>query len=349
MMFMKPLLYILGLSDIGLIPYLLLTNPYAQLGWGLSLAHAVLSVLIGLVSRQTLPIAYQSPKWQVVGFLTFFSFFIPLGGAMGILFLVELAIRSGQKTAPMAIYQVGEPRPSYQTSTEQSSSLHGDPLAQFMVESVQAPTRLQALATLQNLNASNMSDVLKSALLDEADEIRLYAFGILNQREKTISARINQDLALYHQSQDPKHQAEYARQIAYAYWDLVYKNLVDGDVWHHAIGQAKDFAHTALNLEEHDAGMWTLLGQIYLRQGNWDQAHDSFAKGLSNGIPESRVVPYMAEIAFHQKAFVEATRLFSETEVLEDIPALQPVVAYWTQAAPITTISKARRGGPVHV
>jgi two-component sensor histidine kinase len=93
------------------------------------------------------------------------------------------------------------------------------------------PKKLRALAVLASTPSPASLAIIKQTLASKDDEIRLYGYSILNNLEKKINARINNNLeiiqqeAFSHNEKDQEKVAEAAVNLAFAYWELVYMEL----------------------------------------------------------------------------------------------------------------------------
>jgi hypothetical protein len=65
-----------------------------------------------------------------------------------------------------------------------------------------------------------------------------------------------------------------------------------------------------------------------MHQKDYDGAREEFTAAHGLGIQESRVLPYLAELAFLDRDFA-GVRRYLANPAFASIPALAPVVAYW--------------------
>jgi len=92
--------------------------------------------------------------------------------------------------------------------------------------------KLRALATLAATPSPASLAIIKQTLSSSDDEIRLYGYSILNNLEKKINSRINQNLQFIQDKafkeknkEDEKQIAQAAMDLAFSYWELVYMEL----------------------------------------------------------------------------------------------------------------------------
>ncbi len=328
-MIAKVFLSLAALLEGLVFPFLLLTERYQGDVMGLCMLHLMMSMAVGLLGKESLPKKYQrSPKLVMVFFMVL-NLFIPMLGAIAVLSLVVMTNYFFVGKEKMNIQEVHEPRFTGVGRAETQRYNSGDLQSRFSAKSVHSEERLDALGKLQGFETHQITSTVRGALDDQADDIRLVAFGILDKKEKQINVKINQELELSKQADDESEKMIHFRELAYAYWELVYKNIVEGDILGHSLERALHYNSAVLSVIPQDAGMWALKGQIALRLNESEQAHEAFTKALEYGIPESRVIPYLAELAFHSKNFMELSNFFHQCTTLSEVVILNPLLRYW--------------------
>ncbi len=284
---------------------------------------------------------YPTQGWSVFLFLSLFALCIPVLGPMGVLGLVG-CFRYWRKTTPsVAIGRVTD------TGFRRGGRAHdlkyytGDIQSILSASSISDMQRIQSLFKLQSLQSRQTTKIFRSLLTDKSEDLRLVAFGLLDKTEKTIFSRIHQELTLLDKAVDDEHKIEHWRQLAYTYWELVYQQAVVGDVLVFAMDQVRVYATEVLFQEERDGGMWSILGQVNFQANDYDVARYCFSRALTCGLPESRIVPYMAEVLFTQGDFSNLQILLSIQTSLADSATLQPVVEYWGNSQSSLETSRA--------
>ncbi|WP_447971622.1 hypothetical protein [Nitrospira sp. M1] len=328
-MIAKIFLCLAALLEGGALPYLLFTNRYQDDAMGLLLLHVLVSVAAGLLGKDSLPARYQHPPGTVVFFLTTLTLFIPILGAFGVMALVVMTNYGVAQATNGNIQEVQDSKFAETGLVDMLQYGRGDLQSRFQASGLLTETRLDALGKLQSFESQHIHTTVRQALQDQTDDIRLVAFGILDKKEKSINEKINQELEWHQQAEATSEKLTHARQLAYAYWELVYKDLVEGDVLTYAVAQATQYNEMVLAAYSDDAGMWALKGQLALHAQERDRARDAFTKALEHGIPETRVIPYLAELAFFQKDYSKLSTLFARSHELSQISLLHPILKYW--------------------
>lgn len=315
------------LIEVVGVPALLFSDQFS-ISWTLGLAHVLLSLGIGWLGEVGVPNHVEAPRWGLGVLFSGLTLFVPALGAVGVLLLVGLAHRQQKRFDVEGIQRLGE-RSQAHRPAEVIASPNSDVIDRLMSSTVPVETRLKTLGKLQALEGRYATPLFRHALHDSVEEVRLVAFGMLDKKEQAIQARINRELEWYRQCTDAQTRAEHARVLALAFWELVFEDLVQGDVAVHVLSQARQYAHEALAVDERNPGLWALLGQIALRGEAWAEARTALHKAREYGAPESRVMPYLAELAFREKDFASVRAYFREALFVEDVPLLQAVAAYW--------------------
>src|SRR5262249_46513912 len=158
---------------------------------------------------------------------------------------------------------------------------------------------------------------------------RLVAYGILDAREKSINARIHAATQRLGKMPPARERAQLERQLADLYWEMIYQGLVQGDLRDHAMSQVRKHLDQALSLDPEDAGLWSLCGRIASVEGNFGEAERAFGRAREFGLPEVRVLPYLAEVAFRQRNFDEVEEYARKLAATPQVQRIAQVMKYW--------------------
>jgi len=162
--------------------------------------------------------------------------------------------------------------------------------------------RMDALIALRGIEDKSTIPVLKLALRDNADEVRLLAFTMLQERERAYYAEIHArkgKLAAANLEDAITHRTA----IAQAYWELAYQDLVQGELLAFSLEEAGTQLAMALSARPKDPGNTMLLGRIRLRQGRYPEAARLLDEARALGLPDAVVRPHQAEVAFLARDF----------------------------------------------
>jgi Flp pilus assembly protein TadD len=176
------------------------------------------------------------------------------------------------------------------------------------------------------------SPVLRELLGDSEDDLRLLAYGLLDSREKRLNADIHEARQRYAASRDAEQRSRIAHQLAALYWELIYQGLVQGDLLDYAVGQALRYSETALQTRGNDPALHLQHGRLLQQTGRLDEADAAYRRARELGLPASRVVPYLAELAFARRDFAQVRALLQTMQDWDGLSRLQPVLKFWGQA-----------------
>ncbi|MDR3410684.1 MAG: hypothetical protein P4L87_07035 [Formivibrio sp.] len=291
--------------------------------------HILLSFGCALLVRATLPKHCREPRNLVLVLLFSLAFFLPQAGALGLgiaMILVELWPDAVDKKTFRAL------PPLEFTTRGPHAGVHfgvGGVRARLADQQVAAESRLEALLAVKAMPQHLSSPILRSLLDDPEEDLRLLAYGMLDTEEKNINQQINIALAEYRLSTQNK--PDISRKLAFLYWELIYQNLVQGDVRLFVIKEAARYAVETLDNKPEDASVWVLLGKIHNVRNDWPSAEAALLQAKDLGFPPTRLTPYLAEHAFQQREFDQVRVLMGPMESLAIGDRMRPTARFWSK------------------
>lgn len=81
-----------------------------------------------------------------------------------------------------------------------------------------------------------------------------------------------------------------------------------------------------------DAALHLRLGRLLQALRQPEEARLAYDRALALGMPQTRIVPYLAEVAFETGRYEEVRALMSDLGNWQSLPRLKPVIAYWSRA-----------------
>jgi hypothetical protein len=193
------------------------------------------------------------------------------------------------------------------------------------------PQRLQSLLALQGIPARVSSPLLQDMLGDASDDIRLVAYGLLDGREKKITAQIHRELVNLRTAESKELQLVGLRHLAELYWEMIYAGLAQGDLRMHALNQALYYADSALKLAGRDTGLLFLKGRILLESKRYEEARLILELAMEHGLPESRALPYIVEIAFNRRDYSTVQVLLQQLSLYQLTPIMKNAIQFWVK------------------
>jgi len=326
------LLLFCGLAlEAILLVWMLLHRPELPTAPLLVFLHTLLCCACALLVRAALPKRCREPRGPVLALLFFLAFFLPLAGALGLgiaVVLVDVWPEASKKTVFRAL-----PPLEFTTRGDHTGIQFGigGVRARLADQCVSAESRLEALLAVQAMPQHLSGSILRSLLDDPEEDLRLLAYGMLDTEEKNINQLINIALADYRLATQNK--ADIARKLAFLYWELVYQNLVQGDLRIYALQEASRYAAETLDSTPGDASIWVLLGKIHNVQSDWPAAEAALLQAKTLGFPPTRLTPYLAEHAFQQRQFDQVRALMGPMESLAIGDLMRPTARFWSKQA----------------
>jgi len=293
--------------------------------------HLVASLLLASAVWGLLPAGFRQPK--VLSWLLTFSlaFFVPIFGLVAILggvlmgYLLPAVFRDEPFVAVEA--PVFTPVPAPALTGFRQEDLKG------LLKSPDTPVelRLQSMLTVRGMPTRSTGRVLRDTLGDASDDVRLLAYGILDQKEKAITQQIDRAITLLETATDARRYRLY-RRLAELYWELTFQDLVQGDIRQLALEQAAFYVTQALSEKDDDGGMWLLRGRIFLTEEKLEQAEESFLYCRELGLPPSRVNPWLAELALMRGQYGRVRKLMTDISTDAQFTSLNQSIQYWRDA-----------------
>ena len=296
------------------------------------LAHGGASILITLFTIALLPANLVRPRQPLLLLMFSTSYAIPVLGFAAILggvFLLHTlpAIRRSDAFRAVDLPEI-DPHLRPGTGFRQAG------MRSFLSNS-RAPlaTRLRALVALQNVSGRVASPLLRDVLTDPSEDIRLLAYGMLDNKEKLLNHSIHSETKHFNSAvAGSVEQAEAAKRLADLYWELVYQELAQGDLRLHALQQSLHYTQISLLQTPVDAGLHLRHGRLLQSLGQAHAARAAYDQALALGLPKTRIVPYLAEVAYDLGDFNTVRALMNELGDWQSLPRLRPVIRYWSQA-----------------
>ena len=304
--------------------------------------HAVSSVLFSIAIRLVIPAQYQRPRIWLLVYLIAFNFFMPMIGLLCALSAIVVGALWPKVEKDVEFDTASAPRFTTVGRREGSGFRGNRVRAQLSNLNTPLEVRLSALVAIQNTPTRSSGEALRRLLADPADDVRLLAYGILDGKEKKITQRIVSTRQQLETADKGQQRAVLHKQIAELYQELIYQNLVQGDLLIYSCDQMRDHAQQALLLNPAESGLWFMLVRLELMCSNVPGAKLALRHAQQNGFPRERLLPYLAELSFLQKDYDRVRALFVEISFNPSVSAAPQIHRYWTGGAQAS--SAAGRG-----
>ncbi len=322
------------LEIAGLSLFFYLDSSVASL-WSYLFSHFCASLLFSLFILSLLPKHYQRPIIPTYFALVTIQFSIPVLGSIGTVLGILLALYLPRHRHSAPWREVNIPDLPYQPINISSEALysHGG-LTQVLREASDPAKRLKAVMASKHINPRDHVRILREALKDPVDDVRLLAYAMLDDKEKKITERMNQ-----HQKELVKakgeHHARLTLVLAQDYWEMAYLGLAQGGVRQHFLNKAIQLLQPLVEYPA-DAMACRMLGRIYLELEQWDVANGYFLRALALGVEQKHILPYLAETSFRMRRYKkvqEYIQRYVDTGTAD--PGFIPVMNYWLKGASV--------------
>jgi len=189
--------------------------------------------------------------------------------------------------------------------------------------------RKEMLVALNQFDTNYVNRVNEIALSDDLDEVRLYAQGLIEKKERKLSIEMKRSYGLLLKENDAKKKAYYKKQIAEILWEQIYQFMVGKETMDATLQQIKKYAEEALNKLQGDMELPMLLTKIALRESDIDMAKKWLKKAHENGVSQYKTYSMHAEIDYNEKKYRSVAQHLQKCRNFGVI-GLIPVVLFWT-------------------
>ncbi|UYO93590.1 hypothetical protein [Pollutimonas sp. M17] len=201
-------------------------------------------------------------------------------------------------------------------------------LGQLRDDGLSPDERLQAMVGLRDLPSNVSGGLLRMLLADPAEEIRLLAYGIFEAAENRIRQEILIARQLLDAAQSDTEHAQLAARLAELHWELVYQDLVHGELRQFTLRCVRQYAHEALMRDAKQGSLWFLLGRSALIDADPEQAREYLSRAQEHGFPAHRLAATLAEADFQQGQYAAVPRSLAVLKGFTPTP-YESVKRYW--------------------
>jgi hypothetical protein len=294
--------------------------------------HLVSSVLFGLALALVVPQRYRQPRFWLLAYLMAFNFFIPVAGILCTALALLVGVLWPKKADDQDFDTTSSPE-FVTVRKREGTGFRGNRVrAQLSNLATPLDERLNALVAIQHTPTRSSGESLRNLLADPADDVRLLAYGILDGKEKKITQRIvdtRARLAEADAASETGSQALLHQQIAELYQELVYQNLVQGDLLNYSCDQMREHARASLAIDPEQAGLWFMLVRLELTISNAAGAREALQNAYEHGFSRNRLLPYMAELSFQERDFDAVRKLFIEMAYDPSVSSTPQLHRFW--------------------
>jgi hypothetical protein len=272
-----------------------------------------------------------------------FVFTIPILGALGVAGVVVPAWRGQRPAEDDGVVEIDMPHVGMASHAHDAA--HHVAIAPAPIEVVlrtqgASQKRVASVMALRRMDAQRAVPLLRVALGDASEDVRLLAYAILERREKELRGRIDtlltdlEALEAEGGESDGKQRAAVLKALAEQSWELVHGGFVAGDVEKQMLQSAVRYGHASVLLVP-DGSLALLLARIQLRSRKPGSALQYLRAADSLGVSNAALAPLYAEVAFLMRRFDAVGPLLAEAGTAPLArPKLDAVARFWTEREP---------------
>ncbi len=293
-------------------------------------AHGLVCLLIAFLFVQLVPNNLESPLAISLSLFFTFAFFIPILGILGLGLALLPRLYSSQLVKQRLNLTLNNipPLPDFvpEVSEIANSYSHAPVSPACLLNSADPKKRLDILISTQKLQDRDAVALLRLALRDPKDGIRLLAHTQIDRKKKTINDRIQIQL----ESTQPADCLFFER-IVSEYWELIYSGLVQAELLSDTLKLAFQQVYAGLERFPENAMLHFQLARLLLHTKKLMDAQLEFEKAEQLGIDHQLLVPYFADIAFSSKHFHAVKQHMQEISVPTAHSLLSASASYWQE------------------
>jgi tetratricopeptide (TPR) repeat protein len=258
------------------------------------------------------------------------AFYIPVLGVLGLIFALIHGLRPIKTDAelPMNFNRIREF--SNAPADQRLHFQYGAVSLENLLHSQNPETRLSAVYATLKLDDKNAIPLLRTALHDPVDDIRLLAYALIDRKEQRISERIERARQSLENNETGNKRHLY-KSIVKDYWELAHLGLVEGETLIYVLNKTCEYLEQALQLYPTDRGLHLQYAKLLLRLKKPQLAYNEFKIAESLGIARKQLLLYYAEIDFLQRRYSEVKRYMNEINLVTARPQIHATRHFWLE------------------
>jgi len=328
-----PLIAVVACLQLFLVWQLIAPSiPMLASPWVWLIAHAKTALIFGCLAGIWVGHFTQLNAKAMAVFITCCGLFMPGVGGLSSLLALAVAHRVWvNREADVTDYVVTENASlPFTTPIGRKATV---PDSRGFVEQLRyskdADNMYQKVLSSSYIRNSLSVNVLREAVKNPDERIRLTAYQILDKKVNDLNAEI-QRLEKNAKHQDSKNSATTWLQIANNYWELITIEKSDPIARKQLLKKSVDAAQRSVSENEGNRNAHLVLGRVCLASSDYEAAEKSLVRALQLGMPMDKVVPYLAEVAFGKREFKKVHQLLlSLDDAFKQYPPLKQVAEYW--------------------
>ncbi|SDY12033.1 hypothetical protein [Nitrosomonas sp. Nm58] len=290
-------------------------------------SHFIASIVAAYLFSKIIVSNQTEPQLRVYILFFVVTFYLPVLGLMGLTlalpFIKHLSSKLKKTNFPVSLSKIRNlPDMPAPATDDNSADLHS------LYRSRNPDKRLQAIYATLKIKDQDAVPILRMALGDPVDDIRLLAYALLERKEHNLSERIKKSKQKLEKIENSRNKQLF-RQIANDYWELANLGLAQGEMRNYVLNMACKYLELGLKHYPEDSGFCFQYAQILLKLGNYEKASEQIKKAENLGIEHKKLLIYYAELAFHKHHYHKVKQLMAAIDFPAAFPQLSSVVQFW--------------------
>jgi polysaccharide biosynthesis protein PelE len=288
----------------------------------------------------------RRPRLPDAVLISGFSVFFPVFGLPGLAAMLAVRSRSPVERRRTGLRETMAPSlPGSPLNTDVERRYGPGALEGILRHSADPEARLKVVLACRSLPDRASVQLLRMALRDPVDDVRLLAYAVLERRERDIQTQIQDLLAGAGQSSSgvssvsgtgevqlrPQLPPATHGRLAELYWELVYCGLVEGELLAFSLEQVLWHSAEVRRHRSASPRMALLAGRALLMMDRAAEARGLLEESIRRGLPVEVVGPYLAEADYrdrHPRHVRQQVAVFAKSARLR--PGLAGIVEQWS-------------------
>lgn len=292
--------------------------------------HILISALVAYIASALLLKRFENQRLELFVLVLLFNLAIPVLGYFFTIWVVYFLINVTYSEVVHGASMIN--LEEFESGFVEVKRVFGEGSMTDLLENEYASTsqKIKALVAMSDKVSKENVAIIKTALSNSDDEIRLFSFAIIDKMEREINATIHNVLIKYQENDD----RELAKQLAFLYWELVYFELSDEVLQNYLIGESLKYINAALSKEPNDTALRVLRGRIHLKRKQYNNAATEFSFAIeADEFNASQVYPYLAQLQYESRNFVTTQAILKQAYGLQYNATLHPVIKMWGEVS----------------
>lgn len=322
-------LIVIGLAIELLAAWLFVTGIPIVIGPALAVAtHIVAVAFLTLGVFISLPLRYRAPAFGAAAYIALSALLLPVIGPLGLVLAVLGGLYWPYREKPRDWDALEIPELPFQlVEIDSNDVLLRDGVMSVLGHFDDRNRRQQAIMVCRHLPHRQAVPILRSALGDSVDEVRLLAYAMLNSIERDLEHKLMVVEQAIEEGSDSN--GELHEETAQLYWEFSYLQLANPSVEALMLSKAISALDIALQRRP-TAQRYLLRARACLALKSYDKAVSALRNAEAIGIDADDSAPWWAELAFKRRQFdkvAPALRRMSADAGAN--PVMHPVLEYW--------------------